>query len=499
MNASGDLDRATLDDTSSDDLVAVIGSTFAGAVTLWSRGAQSMFGWTSAEAVGRRVGELADWGLTQEDLAEFIFVGSSGAWIREHEVTTRDGIRLKLKTTASLVVGQDGQDEVIASLVPLDAGMDGSPAVVRDRPFRAITERGSDLVLICDRNMIVSYAGPSLQEMFGYQPRQVVGVPGWKFVHPDEAPRLRREWLAAISSPGEHREVELRLRDASGRWRWIEMRISNMVADLALSAMVLNLRDVTANREMADRLAISERLLQSVMDAALEGIWVLDASGATVFANARMADLLAVDQARLANGSVLEFFDPAAGELIRQRMNHRAAGVRELYEFSFIRLDGQRRWFRSSGVPLHDEAGGYVGSVGLVSDITDFKLIEHELEKRGGADGPHSSVREAKNRPPEDESYVAALVADYLRAAKPEHPTAAPSFEESVPGLDRLSRRELEVVRMLLLGDRVPVIARHLFVSQSTVRNHLSSVFRKLRVRSQQELIVLLRERNLGS
>jgi DNA-binding CsgD family transcriptional regulator len=64
--------------------------------------------------------------------------------------------------------------------------------------------------------------------------------------------------------------------------------------------------------------------------------------------------------------------------------------------------------------------------------------------------------------------------------------------------LSRLSGREYEVVRMLLLGDRVPVIARNLYVSQSTVRNHLSSVFRKLRVRSQQELIVLLRERNQG-
>ena len=66
----------------------------------------------------------------------------------------------------------------------------------------------------------------------------------------------------------------------------------------------------------------------------------------------------------------------------------------------------------------------------------------------------------------------------------------------SLPGLERLSRREIEVVRMLLLGDRVPVIARQLFISQSTVRNHLSSVFRKLRVSSQQELIVLLRERD---
>ena len=56
-----------------------------------------------------------------------------------------------------------------------------------------------------------------------------------------------------------------------------------------------------------------------------------------------------------------------------------------------------------------------------------------------------------------------------------------------------LSSRELEIVTRLLAGDRVPMIAQQLFLSESTVRNHLTSVFRKLGVRSQQELLTLLR------
>src|SRR4029450_931325 len=54
------------------------------------------------------------------------------------------------------------------------------------------------------------------------------------------------------------------------------------------------------------------------------------------------------------------------------------------------------------------------------------------------------------------------------------------------PGLGRLSGRELEIVMRLMNGDRVPSIAGSLFLSPSTVRNHLSAVFRKLRVGSQQ-------------
>jgi DNA-binding CsgD family transcriptional regulator len=60
-------------------------------------------------------------------------------------------------------------------------------------------------------------------------------------------------------------------------------------------------------------------------------------------------------------------------------------------------------------------------------------------------------------------------------------------------GLGRLSGRELEIVVRLMHGDRVPAIAESLFLSPSTVRNHLVEVFRKLRVGSQQELIHLLR------
>jgi two-component system response regulator DesR len=62
-------------------------------------------------------------------------------------------------------------------------------------------------------------------------------------------------------------------------------------------------------------------------------------------------------------------------------------------------------------------------------------------------------------------------------------------------GAGRLSSRESEIVARLVSGDRVPAIARALFLSQSTVRNHLSSAFGKLGVTSQQELVDLYRAR----
>jgi DNA-binding CsgD family transcriptional regulator len=61
--------------------------------------------------------------------------------------------------------------------------------------------------------------------------------------------------------------------------------------------------------------------------------------------------------------------------------------------------------------------------------------------------------------------------------------------EGDLAGLSGLTTRELEIVSRLVSGDRVPSIAKALFLSQSTVRNHLHSIYRKLDIHSQQELI----------
>jgi len=80
----------------------------------------------------------------------------------------------------------------------------------------------------------------------------------------------------------------------------------------------------------------------------------------------------------------------------------------------------------------------------------------------------------------------------------PQVPETAASSRRDNPRLiatdaGLLTRREHDIVCLLLRGDRVPAIARQLWLTRGTVRNHLHSIYRKLGVQSQQELIVLLR------
>jgi DNA-binding NarL/FixJ family response regulator len=62
----------------------------------------------------------------------------------------------------------------------------------------------------------------------------------------------------------------------------------------------------------------------------------------------------------------------------------------------------------------------------------------------------------------------------------------------SHPVLGGLSERQSQVLGRLINGERVPTIARSLFLSESTVRNHLSAIYRKAGVHSQSELLARL-------
>jgi DNA-binding NarL/FixJ family response regulator len=60
----------------------------------------------------------------------------------------------------------------------------------------------------------------------------------------------------------------------------------------------------------------------------------------------------------------------------------------------------------------------------------------------------------------------------------------------------RLSSREWEVMTLLVEGASTDQVARRLFISRTTVRVHISSVLKKLRVSTRDEAITLLRDRS---
>ena len=86
-------------------------------------------------------------------------------------------------------------------------------------------------------------------------------------------------------------------------------------------------------------------------------------------------------------------------------------------------------------------------------------------------------------------------IADHIETAAVMASLAEVTDAIGLAAVDDLSPRQWEVVRRLVRGERVSTIAAEMYLSRSTIRNHLTAIFAKVGVHSQEELIALYHRR----
>ena len=75
---------------------------------------------------------------------------------------------------------------------------------------------------------------------------------------------------------------------------------------------------------------------------------------------------------------------------------------------------------------------------------------------------------------------------------------SGPVVEEDDPAVDSLTRRELEVLRLLARGYTYKEIAERLFISVKTVETHASNILRKTQTSNRHQLTRWAVARDLG-
>jgi len=128
-----------------------------------------------------------------------------------------------------------------------------------ERGFRALIERGSDVITIVGADNTIQYDSPSIRRLLGHGSTERIGRDATSSVHPDDLDAVRTT-IRSIAS-GQTSTVECRAPRADGSWCDVEAVVTNLLDDPAVGGLVVNWRDVSERkRAEADRVRYVQEL-----------------------------------------------------------------------------------------------------------------------------------------------------------------------------------------------------------------------------------------------
>jgi PAS domain S-box-containing protein len=139
--------------------------------------------------------------------------------------------------------------------------------------------------------------------------------------------------------------------------------------------------NITGRRRTEEVLRDSERRYRTIVDMARDGIWILDSQARITFVNQRMAEMLGYAVEEILTHSLYDFLDREDHQEAEDLLKRRQLGIGEDFDFRFRRKDGKELWGIVSTNPLVDTEGRFIGSLGMITDITERKRADRKLRE----------------------------------------------------------------------------------------------------------------------
>ncbi|MEW5941855.1 MAG: PAS domain S-box protein, partial [Chloroflexota bacterium] len=128
-----------------------------------------------------------------------------------------------------------------------------------ERRFRSLVENGFDEVSLLAADGRLIYESPSADPLLGYAPGQYLGQDMFQLIHPEDLQRVRSQYARLARDPGLRARDQFRLRHNDGSWRWVEAVGTNLLAEPAVQAIVINYHDITERKRAEAGLEIYAR------------------------------------------------------------------------------------------------------------------------------------------------------------------------------------------------------------------------------------------------
>src|SRR3954471_2065631 len=168
-----------------------------------------------------------------------------------------------------------------------------------DTLFHVLVQNSADAIVILDAGGGILFASESATRIGVYTLDERVGRSGFEMMHPDDVAATRASFEECLRRPGVPLPGEFRLRHKDGGWRYLESIAVNRLGDPAVAGIVVNYRDVTAQRLAVEALRESEARLRHIVERAQDLIYYCDAAGRFTYVNPTASRVMQYSEAEL--------------------------------------------------------------------------------------------------------------------------------------------------------------------------------------------------------
>ena len=378
-----EIDRAylaTIVDSSHD---AIVGKDLNGVITSWNLGAERLFGYPSAEAVGRPITFLMPAERVHEE-AGILERLRRGETVEHFESVrlTRDGRSIEVSLTISPI--KDGRGRIVGiSKIARDISVRKAAEEsfrASERLHRAIGESIPYGLWISDPDGGHTYASESFLRLVGLTQEQCSRL-GWgEALHPDDADPTIAAWKECVRTE-ENWDAEFRCRGADGRWHPVLSRGVPVRDDGGRIVCWAGIHlDIRRLKEAEESLRRREAEYQTLAENSPLIITRFDLENRHLYVNRSIESLTGLPREHFLGKTNRELGMPADLCALWEARLRAATETRRQTEFEFTyesRIG--RRDLHSRLVPEFGPDGQVMSVLGVCADVTERRALQAEL------------------------------------------------------------------------------------------------------------------------
>ncbi len=248
--------------------------------------------------------------------------------------------------------------------------------------FRLLAENSSDFVVRISANGVIEWVSPSLVEITGWQPVEVVGRHILNFAHPDDQEDVQS--FAERLRGGRLRTGRTRIRTVDGTYRWFSRTVRPIHDDDgAVVAFASSWRDVESEVQAERRLQESEAQFRQAMETASIGMMMTSGEGRFLAVNPAICVMLGYDRAELEGMTFFDITHPDDISAGAQGIKDLASGVIQTFKQRkrYLTKLGGVVWVDLSTAAIFDSNGRFRHTVTQVVDVTT-EVFNYEALQR---------------------------------------------------------------------------------------------------------------------